>query len=117
MKRLTFLLVTPFLIGAAGVTQAQEGATWKRYTVEGEEFSVNLPALPAMTTTRAMRKRDHEYQVQRQLETSVDGLLFTIESYENPKPKQSLDEFISERTDDIKCDADGERAVTIDGYS
>jgi TonB family protein len=102
------------LLASAAITPAQE---MKRYTVEGEEFSVLLPALPAMTTTRAMRKRDHEYQMQRQLETSRDGLLYTVEVFQNPKPTQSLDEFISERTDDIKCDRNGERTVTVDGYS
>lgn len=91
--------------------------SWSRYTVEGEEFSVILPTLPAMTTTKAMRKRDHEYQVQRQIETYIDGLLYTVEVYENPKPQQSLDEFISERKDDVKCNPDGAQTVTVDGYS
>ena len=121
MKRIIFLLV---LIAAAGITQAQETVpkttpdpqSWKRYTVEGEEFSVLLPALPAMTTTRAMRKPDHEYQVQRQLEISGDSLLYTIEVFQNPKPTQSLDEFIAERSD-VKCDRASERTVTVDGYS
>lgn len=118
MKRVIFLLV---LIGAASITYAQETApqttpSWKRYTVEGEEFSVLLPALPAMTTTRAMRKSDHEGQVQRQLEISEDGLLYTVEVYQNPKPTQSLDEFIAERSD-IKCKPASVRTVSIDGYS
>ena len=116
MTRIGFLLV---LIAAAGIAQAQEtGPTtteWKRYTVEGEEFSVLLPTLPAMTTTRPMRS-DHEYQVQRELESSVDGRLYTIEVYHNVKPTQSLDEFISERTD-IKCKAASVRTVIVNGYS
>jgi TonB family protein len=124
MKRFTFLLVTSVLIAGASIRAQETGPntttdpqSWKRYTVEGEEFSVILPTLPAMTTTKAMRKRDHEYQVQRQIETSQGGLLYTVEVYENPKPKQSLAEFISERRDDIKCDPASERAVTVDGYS
>ena len=119
MKRLAFLLVTAVLIAGPRVAQAQEtGPTtteWKRYTVEGEEFSVLLPTLPAMTTTRPMRS-DHEYQVQRELESSVDGRLYTVEVYLNPKPTQSLDEFISERTD-IKCKPASERTLIVDGYS
>lgn len=122
MKRIIFLLV---FIAGASITQAQETApkttpdaqSWKRYTVEGEEFSVLLPALPAMTTTRAMRKPDHESQLQRQLEISEEGLLYTVEVYQNPKPMQSLNEFISERANDVKCDPASERTITIDGYS
>ena len=113
MKTIILLLV---LLTAASTTQAQE-ASWKRYTVEGEEFSVLLPKLPAMTTTRAQRKLDHEYQVQRQLEASLGGLLFTIHVYENPKPKQSLDEFISEISADLQCDPASKRSFTVDGYS
>jgi hypothetical protein len=43
------------LLAGAAVTQAQE---MKRYTVEGDEFSVMLPKLPAMTTTRGLRTHD-----------------------------------------------------------
>ena len=100
------------LLASAAVTHAQE---MKRYTVEGEEFSVMLPKLPAMTTTRGMRKHDHEYQIQRQIETYVDGLLYTIDVYENPKPRRSLNEFFSEYKDDVKCDPAGERTVSVDG--
>ncbi len=121
MKRIILLIV---LIATAGITEAQntepktapDPPSWKRYTVEGEEFSVVLPAFPAMTTTRAMRKSDHEDQVQRQLEISEEGLLYTVEVYLNPKPTQSLDEFISERTD-IKCKPASERTLIVDGYS
>ncbi len=118
-------LVLFVLIAGFGINQAQESApkkmsdpqSWSRYTVEGEEFSVILPTLPAMTTTKAMRKRDHEYQLQRQIETYIDGFLYTVEVFENPKPQQSLDEFISERRDDVKCNPDGARTVTVGGYS
>ena len=134
--RLTKLILL-VLIAGAGITQAQERPTgigtgssigpgpktqsdtqtWSRYTVEGEEFSVLLPYLPAMTTTRGMRKGDHEYQMQRQLESSLEGVLYIIEVYENPKPQQSLDDFLSQRSEDLKCDPAAARSVTVDGYS
>jgi len=85
--------------------------------VEGEEFSVLLPALPAMTTVRGLRYLDHKYQTHRQLETFVDGLLYIVEVYENPKPRQALNEFIFQYRDDIKCDPASERTFTVDGYS
>lgn len=113
MTRLSgFVLLV--LLASAAVTQAQE---LKRYTVEGDDFSVLLPKLPAMTTTRGLRKPDRIYQTQRQIETFVDGLLYTIDAYENPKPRLSLNEFFSAYKDDLECDPGGEHAVTIDGYS
>lgn len=84
MKKLAILL----LIAAAGITQAQSNPpSWSRYTVKDEKFSVLLPTLPAMTTTQALRKGDHERQTQRQLETSLDGVLYTIDVYHNPQPR------------------------------
>jgi len=102
------------LLACAIVTHAQE---MKRYTVEGDKFSVLLPKLPAMTTTRGLRKTDRKYQTQRQIETYVDGLLYTIDVYENVKPRLSLNEFFSAYKEDIKCDPGGERTVTVDGHS
>src|SRR6185503_5968894 len=99
MKRIIFLLAISVLIAGAGITQAQE---MKRYTVEGDEFSVMLPMLPAMTTTRGLRKHDRKYQMSRQIETYVNGLLYTVDVYENVKPRLSLNEFFSEYADDIK---------------
>src|SRR5215470_9630243 len=102
------------LLACAIVTHAQE---MKRYTVEGDKFSVLLPKLPAMTTTRGLRKTDRKYQTQRQIETYVDGLLYAIDVYENVKPRLSLNEFFSAYKEDIKCDPGGERTVTVDGHS
>lgn len=123
MTRFTNLILF-VLIAGVGISRAQESApkttsdpkSWSRYTVEGEEFSVILPTLPAMTTTRAMRQGDHERQVQRQLETSADGLLYIVEVYQNPEPRRSLETFILEHTSDVKCDPASERTLTIDGY-
>jgi TonB family protein len=129
MNRRIFITSLAVLIAGAVITQARQGdigsgpkpisdpSSWKRYTVEGEEFSVLLPMLPAMTTIRGMRKHDGNYQTQRQIETYVDGLLYTIDVYENSKPRLSLNEFFSEYKDDVKCDPDGERAIAVDGYS
>jgi|SRR6185369_7774960 len=115
MNRLALLL----LIIAASITQAQQPSnpTWSRYTVKEEEFSVLLPTLPAMTTTKALRTGDRERQTQRQLETSLDGVLYTIDVYQNPNPRQSLDEFIAAMSADLKYDPTSERAFTVDGFS
>jgi len=104
MNTRKFAIIFLLLVASAGITQAQ---SWSRYTVKDEEFSVLLPALPAMTTTQA----------QRQLETSLDGVLYTIDVYQNPQPKQSLDEFIAAMSRDLKYDPASERAFTVDGFS
>lgn len=114
MKQTSLFLATFVVLATASVTQAQE---MKRYTVEGDEFSVMLPMLPAMTTTRGLRKHDRKYHTSRQIETYVNGLLYTIDVYENVKPRLSLNEFFSEYADDLKCAPNSERTITIDGVS
>lgn len=78
-------------------------ADWQRYTVKGEEFSVMLPHLPAMTSTKTSVARVQNGQpvarkrTERVLVASADGVTYTVYAYENPKPRQTLDEFIAEQ--------------------
>jgi TonB family protein len=108
-KSLIFLLVTCVF------THAQQSDPWSRYTVKGEEFSVLLPTLPAMTTTKAVRKSDQKPQLLRRLNTTVDGVNYSIEIFENPKPRQSLDDFIAEQKLSGEYDPASERRLVIYG--
>jgi len=51
MKRILFLSCTLLLVAVDVLAQP---GPWKRYTIRREEFSVMLPALPAMSTKKAM---------------------------------------------------------------
>lgn len=126
MKRILFLLAT-FLIAGNGSIQAQVAGIgpgpnpvstpllWDRFTVKGEEFSVNLPTVPAMTTTRGIRKNDQKPQLQRHLQTSYDDVVYSIDVFENPKPRQSLEEFIAEQTANSDYDPAAAQNLTIYG--
>lgn len=89
-----------------------------RYTVKDEKFSVRLPLHPSMTTTRVPRKTDGKLRLQRRLRTASGGLYFGIDAFENPKPKQSLEEFIAEvgLTGEYEYDPATKRSVTVDGF-
>ena len=126
MKR-TLLLLATFLLAGSGSIQAQERGIgpgrseasqpvlWNRYTVKGEEFSVNLPTVPAMTTIKVLRNGDQKRQLQRHLKTSLDGVVFTIDVFENPKPRQSLEDFIAEQKANTEFDPATERSLMIYG--
>lgn len=86
---------------------------WLRYTVNGEEFSVTLPAEPAMTTSEVLDRRLNKTRVQRVLETKAGGVVYAVYAYENPKPRQSLDEFIVEQIANAGLDRTSERSVTV----
>ena len=49
MKRIVLSAWLLILVGSVALAQP---AAWKRYTVKGEAFSVILPTLPAMATTK-----------------------------------------------------------------
>jgi TonB family protein len=89
-------------------TQTQP-AQWLRYTVKGEEFSVTLPVEPSMKTTEAFVNRVQKSRIERVLEAKAADLVYRIYVYENPKPRQSLKEFVDEQT--AKSDLD----LTFDG--
>jgi TonB family protein len=71
-------------------------AEWTRYTVKGEEFSVSLPALPAMTTRKIARMPVRKARIERVLGSYGEGIAYAIYTYENLQG-QTLDEFIRER--------------------
>jgi len=68
--------------------------TWQTYTVKDEEFSVDLPNTPLMTSSVILHPRK---LTTRYLRTFVNGVIYTIDVYENPEPKQSLEDFITEQ--------------------
>ena len=97
-KRILLLICTLILITtdvlAQGSSMAPPPSEWKRYSVEGEEFSVILPTLPAMTTDRRFIRRRQAQRVERRLGAYADGVVYTIFSYENPSPRESLEQFM-----------------------
>lgn len=92
-------------------------ATWRRYTVKGEEFSVALPMQPSLETRKAPLAGTSKTRLERELHVSMGGVDYSIYVYENPKPKKSLENFIREQTADSTRDLTSERAVTINGFA
>lgn len=126
MKQILLLLAI-FLIAGSDSIRAQgsgvgpgpnpvsEPVLWDRFTVKGEQFSVILPTVPAMTTSKGLRKSDQKPQVQRQLKTTFDDVVYTIEIFENPKPRQSLEQFIAEQISNSDYDPATAQSLTIYG--
>lgn len=96
----TLLLFIVLLLLATGV-QAQfakgpDPASWKRYTVQNEEFSVTLPTLPTMVSNKSFSSQLKKERGQRLISAVADGVDYRIEAYENPQRQQSLEQFIAE---------------------
>lgn len=69
---------------------------WKTYRVSGEEFSVSLPALPAMTTQTVLVSKLDKHRKQRTIGAYADGVVFAIFTFENPHRRQSIEDLIYE---------------------
>ena len=115
MKRI-LLLPCLLLVVASGVVAQSEKKPWKRYTVKGEEFSVMLPAHPAMSSRKALVPRLGKERQRRMLGAYADGLAFTVLCFENTLPRESLDDFVEQEIfSHSGWDRSSEQEVTVNG--
>lgn len=120
MQRSLLLLSLLFMMVSSAVGQEPgmgPGVEWQRYTVKDEEFSVTLPLFPMMRTSQGTRKSDGKARVERYLKTSFDGISYYIEAFENPEPKQSLEQFVDELRLTGLYDPATKRQFTINGFN
>src|ERR1044071_6555845 len=116
MKRILLLLLVPILLVTSAVCQQPVGISPHiPYTVAGDGFSVVLHSRPSITTTRVSRKDGRE-RTKRSLTATVNSVAYSIEIFENPKPRQPLEEFIAESKASFKYDQASERNLTVDGF-
>jgi len=96
MKRILIIVCLLFVTDANAQTPSQsDSSPWKRYSVRDEQFSIALPTLPAMHTSRLFFEPTQKYRTQRLLGSYADGVVYTILVLENPKPQESLEGFIA----------------------
>jgi TonB family protein len=93
MKRIVFLPLL-LLIVASSVVAQSETKTWKRYTIRREEFSVMLPAPPAMASRKVMVMQLAKERQQHTLGAYADGLVFTVLCVENLNPRESVEDYL-----------------------
>ena len=73
-----------------------ESTSWKLYTINGEDFSVALPLLPARHTNYEWLEGSEKSRRVYSLGSYADGVAYMVYVYENPK-RQSLNSFMSTR--------------------
>ena len=119
MKRISLVVCTLILLvaGAHGQTPIpSESLRWKTYTIQGEDFAVELPVLPAMHTTEQYLRRLDRFRKIYLLGSYADGVVYTITVFENPPPRQSLADFIKEQAQNTSWNRSGARDLTLDGF-
>lgn len=116
MKKLISLFACTLILGVPAAHAQKSDVIWSLYTIKGEHFSVALPTLPAMQTTKEGRARPQKDRKRHILKTSANGVVYIIHVVENPKPRLSLETFIQEQATINsleKLTSDGD--TTLDG--
>lgn len=119
MKQISLVVGTLLLLvcGARAQTEnPSETQPWKAYTVKDEAFSVELPTHPAMHTSQRFNARSQKFAKMRQLGAYADGVVYTIYVFENPEPRQSLDQFIGLLSGRI-WDRTSFRDISLNGFT
>jgi TonB family protein len=87
------ICLTATVCAAQSLVSSSPVQQWQRYTVKGEEFSVSLPALPAMATRKFTNPNPRLNRTVRVLGSYGAGVAYAVHAFENPQD-QSLEEFI-----------------------
>lgn len=113
MKTKLPLLAGLSLVFASIANAQTQSGSWLRYTVKGEEFSVTLPEEPAMKTADVFITRLHKSRVERLVEVKAGNLVYRVYVYENPKPRQSLKDFVAEQAERSDLNLTFERELNV----
>jgi TonB family protein len=94
-----------------------QSASWQRYTAKGEEFSIQLPTFPAMTTYKQGGGGFRRDRWRRHLGAYADGVVYTIFSLEDGDPRQALEASIEEIVSSPGWDRATEQDLSLNGFS
>lgn len=70
-----------------------------------------------MLTSKVRRKADGKERFERQLQAASGKIYFLVKAFENPEPRQSLEQFIAEENLNTGYDSATERRLIIDGFA
>jgi len=98
----------------SSAAQQTDPASWQRYTVRGEEFSITMPTVPAMATNW-----DYQAQIKvrrrRTLGAYADGLVYMLQSVE--KKQGPLEEYIKREVSKSDWDHNTAKDVACGGFN
>jgi TonB family protein len=118
MKRILLLPICIVLLVSFVYGQGNEqvgSASWQRYTVKGEAFSIKFPTLPSMTTyIQSGFQKDRR---RRYLGAYADGVVYSIFSLEIGDPRDVLKSSIAEIKAISEWAHETEQDLSLNGFS
>jgi TonB family protein len=119
LNKILFACCALLLVAADALGQgmAPPPSAWLKYTVEGEEFSIALPTVPAMTTYRTNRDPyKPRVRTARYLGAYADGVVYMIYC-DDDDPQKSLKNALEGLPPGHGWDAATEQIVNRDGVA
>ena len=110
------LLMPVYLSLLVTVVCGQESSSWTRYKVKGEEFSIELPTHPAMTTYKKHRWGIRKDRTELQLGAYADGVVYTINSLDDGDASEAFRASIEEITSNLGWDRLSEQKLSVNGF-
>lgn len=115
--KIPLLVCALLLIMPAAQSQTPAKAPWNVYTVKGEQLSIALPALPALQTFKDTRRFSDKERKRNLLRCSVKGVVYSIQTIENIRPRMTLEAFVQEQARSYRENFTFERNLTVDGIA
>lgn len=117
-NQISLLLCVLILMVPSARPQTPAKTPWALYTVKGESFTIALPAVPALETTKETRTPPQKDRKRSIIKCSIGVFVYTIQLVENTKPRLTLETFIQERTTANPTEKlTFERNLTLDGVA
>jgi TonB family protein len=110
---LSLLLLAPVCAPrAAEPKPAAQATAWVRYTYPGEEFSVELPAMPSVLhTSRVIKSTPYDADGMRVFGLYSRGVIFMLVSFDRPRALETDDRFASYISDVRDLTPSGEKRL------
>lgn len=109
------LLMVVSDVSGQDVKMAAEPATWQRYTVKNEHFSVELPAHPAMSKGSRTIGRSRDERREITLGVYADGIVYMVYTLENFEAGMAFSDFCKEVASRPMWDRASEKKVSLKG--
>ena len=96
-KRISLVVCVVIMAVSFARPQTFDTTRWTLYTVKDERFSIALPVLPVLQTSKETRMPPQKDRRRRVIKCSMKGVDYSVQIVENPKPRLTLDSFIQEQ--------------------
>jgi TonB family protein len=117
VRILLFGICLSLLPGVVCGQEKKPDSSWRRYTVKGEEFSIELPTHPAMTTSKEHRWGIQKDRTELQLGAYADGVIYSIYSIDDVDAAAVFRVSIEEITSNLGWDRLSEQKVSVNGFT